>query len=409
MNVDFLAPKKEYKGSAFQLKMKPLAPLFTTNAKTQRFILNWQSDTNASESLDALTRFAPTLERWYDRHRRDLPWRHTTDPYRIWLSEIILQQTRVAQGLPYYLRFVDAYPTLPDLAQAEEQALLRLWQGLGYYSRARNLHQTAKYIHSELNGLFPNSYRALLTLKGIGAYTAAAIASFAYGERVPVVDGNVYRVLARVFGIDEDIMSTGAKKTFSALATQLMAHAVDPATYNQAIMEFGAIQCTPVSPDCLICPVQQPCVAYQTGRQRELPVKKKKAAVRDRFFHYLVFCTRQDGELVVAMHERVGRDIWQNLHEFYLVEADEPRTDLRDLDIPEPLNELVGQCVFATPPTAGTQLLSHQRIRALFYRINLPEGPENKPPEGFRWYTRQQISQLPKPVLVSDYFEKVLG
>ena len=279
----FWNPKKEYKGRFFLLKMKPFAPLFPINAKNQRFILNWQSDTNATDSPVTPVSFAPTLEEWYLRHKRDLPWRHTTDPYRIWLSEIILQQTRVAQGLPYYLRFIDAYPTLADLALAEEQELLRLWQGLGYYSRARNLHQTAKHIHHELAGEFPGTYRSLLTLKGIGAYTAAAVASFAYGERVPVVDGNVYRVLARVFGIDEDILSTGAKKTFATLATRLITDAIDPATYNQAIMEFGAIQCTPVAPDCLICPLQQQCVAYLTGRQRELPVKKKKAAVRERF------------------------------------------------------------------------------------------------------------------------------
>ncbi|WP_229374826.1 A/G-specific adenine glycosylase [Fibrella rubiginis] len=371
--------------------------------------MNWQSDTNASETSEALTHFAPTLERWYDHHRRDLPWRHTTDPYRIWLSEIILQQTRVAQGMPYYLRFVEAYPTLSDLALADEQALLRLWQGLGYYSRARNLHQTAKYIHSELNGLFPTTYLALLALKGIGTYTAAAVASFAYGERVPVVDGNVYRVLARVFGVDEDIMSTGAKKTFAALAARLMAHAVDPATYNQAIMEFGAIQCTPVAPDCLICPVQQQCVACQTGRQRELPVKKKKAAVRDRFFHYLVFCTQHNGEAVVAMHERTGRDIWQNLHEFYLIETDEPKADFRDLDLDKPLNDLVEQGVLTTSPVASNQLLSHQRIKAFFYRIDLPESVKNDLPEGYSWYTRQQISHLPKPVLIADYFEKGLG
>ena len=406
MNVDFLAPKKEYKGSAFQLKMKPFAPLFTTNAKTQRFILDWQSDTNASESADVLTHFAPTLERWYDHHRRDLPWRHTTDPYRIWLSEIILQQTRVAQGLPYYLRFIEAYPTLPDLAQADEQALLRLWQGLGYYSRARNLHQTAKHIYSALDGAFPATYRDLLTLKGIGAYTAAAVASFAYGERVPVVDGNVYRVLARVFGIDEDIMSTGTKKTFTALATSLIAHAIDPATYNQAIMEFGAIQCTPVAPDCLICPLQQPCVAYQTGRQRVLPVKKKKAAVRVRFFHYLVFCAQQNGEQRVAMHERTSRDIWQNLHEFCLVETDEPKASLRELALPAGVNDLLEAGVFHGPAATGGQLLSHQRIAALFYKIDLPESFSEALPDGFRWYSMQQISQLPKPVLITTYLEK---
>ena len=198
--------------------------------------------------------FAPVLEIWYERHRRDLPWRYTRNPYYIWLSEVILQQTRVAQGMPYYERFVATYPTVADLARADERDLLRLWQGLGYYARARNLHQTARYIAAELDGQFPETYTNLLTLKGIGVYTAAAIASFAFGERVPVVDGNVYRVLARVFGIAEDITTTGAKKTFAALAHQLIEYATDPATYNQAIMEFGAIQCTPVAPDCLVQP-----------------------------------------------------------------------------------------------------------------------------------------------------------
>ncbi len=200
--------------------------------------MNWQSDGNATD-----TTFAPTLEQWYERHKRNLPWRHTRDPYRIWLSEIILQQTRVAQGKPYYDRFVDAYPTVADMAHTDERELLRLWQGLGYYSRARNLHQTARYVTNELAGKFPETFRDLLKMKGIGVYTAAAIASFAFGERVPVVDGNVYRVLARVFGITEDITTTGAKKTFSELAMRLIQSAGDPATYNQAIMEFGAIQC----------------------------------------------------------------------------------------------------------------------------------------------------------------------
>lgn len=193
------------------------------------FILNWQSDLNAIEA-----RFAPALEHWYAYHKRDLPWRHTRDPYYIWLSEIILQQTRVAQGKPYYERFIEAYPTVRDMARADERELLRLWQGLGYYSRARNLHQTARHITDQLAGKFPETYRDLLKMKGIGVYTAAAIASFAFGERVPVVDGNVYRVLARVFGIYEDITTTGAKKTFSELASKLIQAAEDPAIYNQA-------------------------------------------------------------------------------------------------------------------------------------------------------------------------------
>ena len=214
--------------------------------------MNWQSDNNRN-NLSVEVTFAPTLELWYERHKRSLPWRYTKNPYPIWLSEVILQQTRVNQGLPYYERFVAAYPTINDMAMADERDILRLWQGLGYYSRARNMHQTARYIATQLAGQFPDNYHSLLKLKGIGAYTAAAIASFAFGERVPVVDGNVYRVLARVFGVSEDITTTSAKKTFTVLAQQLIESATDPATYNQAIMEFGAIQCSPVAPDCLLC------------------------------------------------------------------------------------------------------------------------------------------------------------
>ncbi len=239
--------------------------------------MDWQSD-NKPKEVTVQDTFAPVLEAWYERHKRNLPWRHTRDPYAIWLSEVILQQTRVVQGLPYYERFLNAYPHVQAMADADERDILRLWQGLGYYSRARNMHQTARQIVSERAGKFPDTYQELLRLKGIGAYTAAAIASFAFGERVAVVDGNVYRVLARVFGISEDITTTGAKKTFATLAQTLIGAAQDPATYNQAIMEFGAIQCTPVAPDCLLCPVHAHCVAFQTGRQHLLPVKSKKNA-----------------------------------------------------------------------------------------------------------------------------------
>ena len=366
--------------------------------------MNWQSDLN-----DIETTFAPTLEQWYTIHKRNLPWRHTTDPYRIWLSEVILQQTRVAQGMPYYERFVDAYPTIAHMAQADERELLRLWQGLGYYSRARNLHQTARFVTTNLDGKFPDNYHDLLKMKGIGVYTAAAIASFAFGERVPVVDGNVYRVLARVYGINEDITTTTAKKTFAALATRLIQSATDPATYNQAIMEFGAIQCTPTGPDCLLCPIQQSCVAYLTGNQSRLPVKSKKSPVRQRFFTYLVF--RYKGKL--ALRERTTRDVWQNLYDFYLIEDEFDTTRavtidelLGNLTPSDPVYALVQQGALAALPIESTQLLSHQRIQARFYLIDLPK-------EGLvadmQWYSPDEISQLPKPVIITNYLERQLG
>ena len=364
--------------------------------------MNWQSGGNATE-----TTFAPTLERWYERHKRNLPWRHTQDPYRIWLSEIILQQTRVAQGTPYYERFVEAYPTISDMARADERELLRHWQGLGYYSRARNLHQTARYVTTELGGRFPNSFRDLLKMKGLGVYTAAAIASFAFGERVPVVDGNVYRVLARVFGIDEDITTTGAKKTFAELAMHLIQPADDPATYNQAIMEFGAIQCTPASPDCLLCPLQQECVAYLTGSQHRLPVKAKKAPVRERFFNYVVFTNGSR----IAMRERMNRDVWQNLYDFCLLETDKATATLNELLLllPEPVGDLVRQGRPVGLPTKAVQLLSHQRVHAQFYTIDLPDSVAERLSMGLQWYTVREAERLPKPVLITNYLVRGFG
>ena len=371
--------------------------------------MNWQSDYNTKSNDPEVAVFAPILAIWYQQHQRDLPWRKTSNPYHIWLSEVILQQTRVAQGLPYYLRFTETYPTLPELARADERELLRLWQGLGYYSRARNLHQTAKFIVSTLDGHFPANYRDLLMLKGIGTYTAAAIASFAFGERVPVVDGNVYRVLARVFGIEEDITTTSAKRTFAALATRLIVYAADPATYNQSIMEFGAIQCTPVAPDCLFCPLQQQCRAYLTGRQRFLPVKKKKAPVRDRFLTYFVLRKEINGHLHLALRERTGRDVWQNLYEFYGTETDEPTSDRPLTDVPGEMNELIRGGVSVGPPTSAQQLLSHQRIGAVFHQISLPETNTVMLPDGLNWYYLEQIKQLPKPALIASYLENQFG
>ena len=300
------------------------------------------------------------------------------------------------------------------MARSDEQEVLRLWQGLGYYSRARNLHQTARYVTTQLNGKFPDNYHDLLKMSGIGTYTAAAIASFAFGERVSVVDGNVYRVLARVFGINEDITTTRAKKTFALLAMRLILMVDDPAVYNQAIMEFGAIQCTPISPDCLLCPLQQQCQAYLTGRQHQLPVKARKAPVRERFFVYLVF--RWGNKL--ALRERIGRDIWQNLHDFYLLEADSTgflsatanglEAFLEQSPFPEPLREVVKQGVLNQLMVETTQLLSHQRIHAHFFLVDVPELLVDSLPSELHWYTAEEINQLPKPALIANYLQNLL-
>ena len=231
--------------------------------------------------------FSNSLIKWYLQNKRDLPWRNTIDPYFIWLSEIMLQQTRVAQGMPYFFAFTEAFPTVFDLAKASEQEVLKLWQGLGYYSRARNLHKTAQYVAFELDGKFPDNYKALLSLKGVGDYTAAAIASFSYNEVVPVVDGNVFRVLSRVFDIEADISQPASKKIFQELAMELMPKD-HPAIFNQAIMEFGALQCVPKNPDCTICVMNDGCLALKMDKVNQLPVKLKKTKVTNRFFNYFI-------------------------------------------------------------------------------------------------------------------------
>ncbi|RDB03312.1 A/G-specific adenine glycosylase [Runella aurantiaca] len=345
--------------------------------------------------------FANELIKWYEYHHRDLPWRRTRNAYYIWLSEIILQQTRIAQGLPYYERFVEAYPTVIDLANAPEQEVIRLWQGLGYYSRARNLHQTAKYIVEELNGAFPTTYAGLLKLKGIGPYTAAAIASFAYDEPVAVVDGNVYRVLSRVFGIDTDITSGDGQRQFANLANELISRE-QPATYNQAIMEFGAVQCTPSSPDCLLCPVQPHCVAFATGRIHLLPVKVKKTKVRERFFNYFVIV--QNGR--IAMRQRTDKDVWQKLFDFYLIETDATVQSIDEFTDNQIISSIFSQTTISPPSRIFTHILTHQRIQAQFWVLEVPlEVTLNLPPE-LAFLTEEEIENVPKPVLVTSYWKE---
>ena len=337
-------------------------------------------------------------------NKRDLPWRNTADPYMIWLSEIILQQTRVAQGLPYFLKFIDEFPTIFDLANASETKVLRLWQGLGYYSRARNLHACAKSVVEKYNGKFPDNYAALLQLKGVGKYTAAAIASFAFNEPVPVIDGNVYRVLSRVFGVSDDIGSSGGQKVFARLAARLIDQD-NPHTYNQAIMEFGATHCTPSAPDCHTCIFADDCHANKHGLQKDLPVKLKKVKVKTRFFHYLVI---QHGAKIM-LKKRQQNDIWQGLYDFYLIEATKP------LDMSQIQSQQTGDWLNAENLNLMNlsgeykHILTHQRIFARFFHIaadnGFSPGHSNKL-DDFRFYTLDEINDLPKPILIDNYLNE---
>ena len=305
--------------------------------------------------------FSKEILKWYQANPRELPWRGTFDPYKIWLSEIILQQTRVAQGLPYYYKFVEQYPTIRDLAEAPEEEVLRLWQGLGYYSRARNLHFCAKQIWFERGGEFPNTYSELLKLKGVGTYTAAAIASFAFSEAKAVVDGNVFRVLSRVFGIETDIGSGKGKREFQELADQLIPQD-NAAEYNQAMMDFGARLCVPNKPDCMNCPIQGSCFAFKNNLVSELPVKINKTKVRDRHLHYFVI---RCGESWV-WKKRSSGDIWEGLFDFPVIEKEEEESLEEGLAIPLIAGE---PKVF---PKKYRHILSHQRLHAEFSEIEIP-------------------------------------
>jgi A/G-specific adenine glycosylase len=309
--------------------------------------------------------FSSLIISWYNKHKRDLPWRNTRDPYLIWLSEIILQQTRVDQGMPYYLRFAKKYPTVKHLAKAPEKDVMKLWQGLGYYSRARNLHATAKFISRELNGKFPLSFNGLIQLKGIGQYTAGAIASFAYGEAKPVVDGNVYRILSRYFGIYTPIDSPAGKKEFYTLAGELL-DKNDPGTFNQAIMEFGAVQCRPRSPECTLCPLKNSCYAFSKNKADQLPVKEKKAKVTQRYLNYLV--VRSKGKLL--LHHRQGNDIWKGLYDFPHVETVRQSRAEKVLASKE-TRAILGKNKFIVRKVSPVfrHVLSHQTIFATFIEI----------------------------------------
>ena len=348
-------------------------------------------------------RISLTLAQWYEQNKRDLPWRNTHDPYKIWLSEIILQQTRVDQGLSYYLRFISSFPDVFSLARAQEDEVLKLWQGLGYYSRARNMHKTASEIVSVYKGVFPKDYHTLLRLKGIGPYTAAAIASFAYNQAYPVVDGNVIRVLARIFNIDLPIHSSRANTLFNELALALL-DKVNPARHNQAIMEFGALQCKPGQPDCSVCPLNELCLAYSLGVVDKRPVRKPTPIRKKRFFNY--FCLSNGRH--TWLQQRKNKDIWQNLWEFPLYETTElldwqtattilskllsaPQAGLNPIS-PSSRTELLNSKIVLRSVQNLNHILSHQHIQARFFTILIPESVEALPTE----WSKIELNEIDK-------------
>lgn len=344
--------------------------------------------------------FSKTLIQWYLQNKRDLPWRNDVNPYRIWLSEIMLQQTRVAQGMPYFLRFTEAFPTVFDLANADEEQVLKLWQGLGYYSRARNLHKTAKQIAFEFNGQFPKSYSELLKLKGVGEYTAAAIASFSYNETVPVVDGNVFRVLSRYFDVETDIASSGAKKEFTELAAALLPKG-KANVFNQAIMEFGALQCVPKNPDCSVCVFNESCLALQKKKVAQLPVKSKKLKVTNRYFNYLVFADENEKTII---SKRTQKGIWHNLYEFPLLETATTETEETVFALIQRQHFVENEIeeIHLYNPIEIRHKLSHQHLHIRFWRINVKGTLSNG-------IDCESASKFPFPIVIFNFIEKVWG
>ena len=341
--------------------------------------------------------FSKTLTHWYSINKRNLPWRETNNPYYIWLSEIILQQTQVKQGLPYYEAFVCKFPTVFDLAKADESDVLKLWQGLGYYSRARNLHASAKYVANELKGKFPDNYKDLLKLKGVGDYTASAIVSICFNEPAAVVDGNVYRVLSRYFGIDTPINSSKGAKEFKALAQELIDEK-HPAEFNQAIMEFGATQCKPKNPHCHFCPFNDGCLAFNENRIAELPVKIKSAKAKKKHFNFLVFISEDDKTI---LEKREGKGIWQNLYQFPLIETEKSASSVKDF------NTVLEKHVFLKNVSFELALynkepiihkLSHQHLYTQFWVVNVEKLPIDGVSIG-------KVREFAVPILIGNFIE----
>lgn len=338
------------------------------------------------------------LIKWYFSNKRELPWRNTNDPYIIWISEIILQQTRVVQGIEYFYRFTEAFPDVESLANADENEVLKLWQGLGYYSRARNLHHSAKQIMSEFNGVFPDNHDDILKLKGIGEYTSAAIASFAFGQAYPVLDGNVFRFLARYFGIETPVNTSEGKKQFSQIANELLDKKY-PGLFNQSIMEFGALQCKPASPDCSSCPLMSSCFAYKNKKTALLPVKIKSKPVKIRHFNYLFI----EHENYVYLKQRSGNDIWKNLYDFPLIETDVP-LNRNSIEQHSEWKSIFNKTNFSIQNDIFyiEHQLSHRLIKAVFWKICL-KGKKDLP---FIKVPESDLFKFPVSRLIELFLEK---
>lgn len=343
-----------------------------------------------------MSKIANILIPWYLKNKRDLPWRKTVDPYHIWLSEIMLQQTRVAQGLPYYLEFIAAFPTVYDLANATEEQVLKLWQGLGYYSRARNLHATAKVVAFELDGCFPTSYKELKKLKGIGDYTASAIASICFKEPKAVVDGNVFRVLSRLYGIATPINTSEGQKQFAKLAQQLI-HLKQPDVYNQAIMEFGATHCTPKKPLCDSCVFANICIGLKEASTSRLPVKLKKLKIKKRYFNYLVPISNTTH---TVLNKRDEKGIWANLYEFPLLETDREITYnevVKILSTKKWFSENSELSMYNEKPIVHK--LSHQHLYVRFWIVTTSGHLEQAIP-------LDTLDKYPVPILIANFIER---
>ena len=350
-----------------------------------------------------MSTFSDKLDLWYTDNGRDLPWRGIDDPYRIWLSEIILQQTRIEQGRDYYLRFVEALPTVEALASTSEQDVLRLWQGLGYYSRARNMHSAARHICDALGGRFPTTYDGLLHLPGVGRYTASAVASFAFGEPRPVIDGNVYRFICRLRAVATPVPSEAAYRELEALLTPLIAGA-DPARFNAALMDFGSLHCRQASPLCQECPFADQCQALARGMVASLPTRVAKRAPVDRF-HYYLDLRHADTTIV---HQRTARDIWRGLYELPLIEADSPlaEPDLRAATARMLADAFGLPPLEARPAASFVHKLTHRTIHARFLRVNLDTAP-SRLPDGFRIVTLDDLKKIPVSRLIDKYLSRL--
>lgn len=345
--------------------------------------------------------FKSIINSWYTEHKRDLPWRATKDPYKVWLSEIILQQTQVIQGLPYYKRFIQEFPTVFDLARASEEKVLKLWQGLGYYNRAHNLHYTAKTIASKHQGVFPDNYKDLIKLKGVGDYTASAIASICFKEPTAVLDGNVFRVLSRVLGINSPINSTVGRKIFKEKAEQLLDRS-KPGHYNQGIMEFGALQCKPKKPLCMICPLQSECVAFQQGKVKELPVKLKKTKVKTRHLNYLVFVS---SDLKTIIRKRTGKGIWKHLYEFPVIETERELKQPHHFIKHKNFTDVTATNIKPFKEEPLEHRLSHQKLMVKFWAHHikeLPKADKQKNEIKIQW---SNIEKYPVPAVIHKFLK----